>query len=254
MPKIDGLSLAGLLRDAEPTRLPPGPREREALYWHYPHTANQGGRPGGAIRAGKWKLVEFYDDGRRELFDLSTGPGESRNLAAEKPEIVAELAKKLDVWRKDVGAKMPTPNPDYLPNPQAKDGTITLPAKYAAVFGTQLRYEPLPHKNTLGFWVDPTDYATWDLTVSTPGRFKIEVLQGCGKGQGGSTVEVSVAEQTLSMTVEDTGHFQNFVPRVIGTVELKKPGRYLLTLKPKTKAKAAVMDVRQIVLKPVATK
>jgi len=253
-PKVDGLSIADLLADAEPNELRAGARFRDALYWHYPHYANQGGRPGGAIRAGKWKLIEYYDDGRRELFDLGASIGESRNLAAEKPDIVANLAKKLDTWRKEVGAQMPTPNPDYLPNPQAKDGTITLPAKFAAVFGTQLRYEPLPHKNTLGFWVDARDYATWDLTVATPGRFEVEVLQGCGKGQGGSTVEVSIAEQALSMTVEDTGHFQNFVPRSIGTVELTKPGRYVLTIKPKTKAKAAVMDVRQVVLRPVVGK
>lgn len=80
------------------------------------------------------------------------------------------------------------------------------------------------------------------------------MLQRCGKGQGGSTVEVRVAEQTLSMTVEDIGHFQNFKPRLIGTVELTKPGRYTLTIKPKKKAKAAVMDVRQVVLRPVAAK
>jgi len=253
-PQVDGLSIVDLLADAEPNELRAGARFRDALYWHYPHYANQGGRPGGAIRAGKWKLIEYYDDGRRELFDLGASVGESRNLAAEKPEVVAELAKKLDAWRKEVGAQMPTPNPDYLPNPQAKDGTITLPAKFAAVHGTQLRYEPLPHKNTLGFWVDANDHASWDLTVATPGRFEVEVLQGCGKGQGGSSVEVSIAEQTLPMTVEDTGHFQNFVPRTIGTVELTKPGRYTLTIKTKTKAKAAVMDVRQVALRPVAAK
>lgn len=252
--KVDGVSIAKLLKGESPKALPTGARARDALYWHYPHYANQGGRPGGAIRAGKWKLIEFYDDGRRELFDLAASPGESRNLAAEKPEIVADLAKKLDAWRQEVGAQMPTPNAEYKPNPQAKDGTMTLAAKHAAVFGTQLRYEPLPHKNTLGFWVDANDYATWDLTVSTPGGFEVEVLQGCGKGQGGSMVEVSIAAQSLLMTVEDTGHFQNFVPRVIGTIELTKPGRYTLVIKPKTKAKAAVMDVRQVVLRPVAAK
>jgi len=256
--KGDGVSVVDLLADAEPSELRSGARAREALYWHYPHYANQGGKPGGAIRAGQWKLIEFYETGRRELFDLKAGVGESRNLAAEKPEIVAELAKKLEAWRQDVGAKMPTANPDYVPNPQAKDGTITLAAKFADVNGTQLRYEPLPHKNTLGFWVDANDYATWEFTVEKPGRFTVEVLQGCGNGQGGSTVEVNVTDRpkshTLTMTVEDTGHFQNFKPREIGTIELKTPGPHTLQILPKTKAKAAVMDVRQVVLKPVAEK
>jgi arylsulfatase A len=252
--KVDGVSIVDILKDYERHDQPGAAHRREALYWHYPHYANQGGRPGGAIRAGKWKLIEFFDDGRRELFDLSAGPSESRNVAADNPAIVEKLAKKLQAWRQEVGAKMPSPNPNYRPSPQAKDGSITLAAKYADVHGTQLRYEPLPHKNTLGFWVDAKDYATWEFTVTTPGRFEIEVLQGCGKGQGGSTVDVIVGEQTATMTVEDTGHFQNFVPRTIGTVDITKPGRHTLTIKPKTKAKAAVMDVREVVLKLAAGK
>ena len=78
----------------------------------------------------------------------------------------------------------------------------------------------------------------------------MEVLQGCGRGQGGSEVEFAVAGQTLKLTVEDTGGFQNFKAREIGNVTLDKPGRYTLVVRPNTKAKAAVMDLRQVVLKP----
>ena len=220
------------------------------LYWHYPHYSNQGGKPGGAMRFGNWKLIEFYENGRRELYDLSKSPNESRNLAAEQPQIVAELAAKLDAWRKATAADMPTSNPDYVPNPPAGDGSITLPARWAEVHGVQLRYEPLPHKNTLGFWVNVDDYATWEFTATKPGRYDVEVWQGCGTGQGGSTAEVSVGRDALTFTVEDTGHFQNFRPRVVGSITIDKPGRHTLTLRPKSKAKAAVMDVRQIVLRP----
>lgn len=240
---VDGASLAGLLKgDAAP--------QREALYWHYPHYANQGGKPGGAIRAGQWKLIEFYENGRRELFDVSAG-GESRNWAAEKPEVVAELAGKLDAWRKRVDAKMPTPNADYVPNPAANDGSITLAARSAEIHGITLRYEPLPHKNTVGFWTNPDDYATWEFTVAKPGRYEVEILQGCGKGQGGSEAKMVIDGQTLTFTVEDTGHFQNFVPRTIGTVKIDQPGRKTLELRAVNKAKAAVMDCRQITLRPV---
>ena len=83
--------------------------QRDALYWHYPHYANQGGVPGGAIRAGDHKLIEFYEDGRRELFDLKKDVGEGRNLVAEKPDLAKELARKLAAWREEVGAKMPRP-------------------------------------------------------------------------------------------------------------------------------------------------
>jgi arylsulfatase A len=130
---------------------------------------------------------------------------------------------------------------------------VTLPARTAEVHGTQLRYEPSPHKNTLGYWVRAEDWASWEFTITRPGLFTIEILQGCGKGQGGSEVEVSVGGRSLRFTVEDTGHFQNFKARTIGTVALDKPGRYTLTVKPKKKAAAAVLDLRAVTLKPAAT-
>src|SRR5262249_1619660 len=94
----DGVSLAPVLKG-------PG-LSRDALHWHYPHYANQGGRPGGAVRAGDYKLIEFYETGRRELFDVRRDVSESRNLAGEKPDVVRDLAARLDAWRRDVGAQM----------------------------------------------------------------------------------------------------------------------------------------------------
>src|SRR5262249_23948058 len=155
----------------------------------------------------------------------------------------------LATWRKEVGAKMPTQNPDYVPNPQTKDGTITLPARTAEVHGTMLRFEPLPHKNTLGYWVNVDDWASWEFTVSEPGTFTVEVMQGCGKGQDGSEVNVQLVEQTLKFTVEDTGHFQNFKPRDIGTVKIDKAGRYKLPIRPVKKAANAIVDIRQVTLR-----
>jgi arylsulfatase A-like enzyme len=240
--KADGVSLFPLLKG--------GSLERKALFWHYPHYSNQGGRPGGAVRAAGYKLIEFFEDGRRELYDLRKDPGEMRNLSADKPAVLKELGEKLAAWRKAVGARPMKPNPDYVPNPQGADGTVTLPARAATVHGVMLRYEPLPHKDTLGFWVRAEDWASWELTIRKPGSFTVEVLQGCGKGQGGSTVEVSVAGRTLTFKVEDTGHFQNFKKRTIGTVKVAKAGRYTLRVKPKRKAGGAVMDLRAVVLRP----
>ena len=106
-------------------------------------------------------------------------------------------------------------------------------------------------KNTLGYWVNKNDYATFEFTVATPGEFTLEVLQGCGTGQGGSVVEFAIGDQRREYTVADTGGFQNFQPRDVGTVKFDQPGRYTLTVKPKTKAKAAVMDIREVTLRPV---
>jgi arylsulfatase A-like enzyme len=239
---VDGVNIAPLFKGAAV--------KRDALFWHYPHYSNQGGRPGGAVRAGDYKLVEFYENGRRELYDLKKDPGESRNLIESNADTGKELAAKLEAWRKDTGARMPKPNPDYVPNPQDKEGVVKLHAKTAEVHGVQLRFEPLPHKDTLGFWTRAEDTASWEFTITKPGKFAVEVLQGCGKGQGGSEVEASVGEQKLTFTVEDTGGFQNFKAVAIGTLTFDKAGRYTLTVTPKKKAAGAVMDLRSVTLKP----
>jgi arylsulfatase A-like enzyme len=104
---VDGLDISGLLRD------PGGQLKREALFWHYPHFSNQGGRPGGAVRAGDWKLIEPYESGKVELYNLKDDLSESRNLAEAEPERARQMLEMLRTWRKQVDATMPPPNPDY---------------------------------------------------------------------------------------------------------------------------------------------
>ncbi|MCX5673777.1 MAG: sulfatase [Planctomycetota bacterium] len=103
---IDGVSIVPLLKQA-------GRLSREAVYWHYPHYHNT--LPGGAVRAGDWKLIEYFEDGRVELYNLKQDLSETKDLAAAMPEKAADLRKKLADWRTRVGAQMPTPNPDYDP-------------------------------------------------------------------------------------------------------------------------------------------
>jgi arylsulfatase A len=240
---IDGVSLAPLLRGESDWR-------REELFWHYPHYSNQGGRPGSVSRQGDYKLIEFFERGRQELYDLSQDPGETKNLTAELPEVARQLADRLEAWRVETRVQRMRPNPDYVPHPPNEEGVITLPARTAHIEGIQLRYEALPHKETLGFWTRVEDRAFWDLEVRRPGRYVVSLLQGCGQGQGGSQVAIVVAGQTLPWTVEDTGHFQNFVARDVGEVEFPAVGRYRLEVQPQTKPGVAVMDLRQITLRP----
>jgi arylsulfatase A-like enzyme len=101
----DGVSLVPLLKGG---RLPERP-----LFWHYPHYGNQGGAPCSAVRLGDFKLVEWFEDNRLELFNLRDDIGEHQNLAAKMPEKTAELHKLLLDWRKSVDAAMPAPNPNY---------------------------------------------------------------------------------------------------------------------------------------------
>jgi arylsulfatase A-like enzyme len=103
---LDGVSLARLLRgEGEPAA--------RALYWHFPHYTNQGSRPAGAVREGDWKLVEPYDDGRPELYNLAKDPGETKDLSAGEAARVEALKKKLAAWRKEVGAQGNERNADF---------------------------------------------------------------------------------------------------------------------------------------------
>ena len=97
-PAVDGLSLVPLLKES-------GTLRRDALYWHYPHYwAKQTVRPFGAVRADDWKLIEFYEDMRVELYNLKDDIGEADDLAGRMPEKAAELRDRLHTWRESVGA------------------------------------------------------------------------------------------------------------------------------------------------------
>jgi arylsulfatase A-like enzyme len=104
----DGISLVPLLKCQSVAR--------RSLFWHYPHYGNQGGAPGGAIRDGDWKLIEWYEDGELELFNLKQDVGETNNVAKQWPERVRQLHSKLRAWRESVGARMPSTNPKYEMN------------------------------------------------------------------------------------------------------------------------------------------
>ena len=87
--------------------------KREAIFWHYPHYGNQGGTPGSSIRAGDWKLIEFFEDGNCELYNLREDMEEERDVAAANPAIVERLLGQLRDWRANVEAKIPVRNPDW---------------------------------------------------------------------------------------------------------------------------------------------
>ncbi len=84
-----------------------------ALFWHYPHYGNQGGAPCAAIRRGGWKLIEWFEDRRAELFNLAEDIGEENDLSREHPERVEALRRELHAWQEEVGAQFPTANPNY---------------------------------------------------------------------------------------------------------------------------------------------
>ncbi|MCP4609224.1 MAG: sulfatase [Planctomycetes bacterium] len=101
---IDGVSLMPLLKKK-------GKLKRKAIYWHYPHYHGSGNRPSGAVRAGDYKLIEWYEDNSVELYNLKSDIGEKHDLANEMPEKAAELKGMLGRWLKQMNAKMPAAGP-----------------------------------------------------------------------------------------------------------------------------------------------
>ncbi|RED50327.1 sulfatase [Seonamhaeicola aphaedonensis] len=103
--KVDGISLLPLLNG--------GALNERALFWHYPHYGNQGGDPVSIIRKGDYKLIHFWEDGRDELYNLTSDPSEKHNISKEKEAIVEGLRTELDTYLKSMNAKTPEVYPNY---------------------------------------------------------------------------------------------------------------------------------------------
>lgn len=106
---LDGVDISGLLIDRDASL------ERNTLYFHYPHYYRTT-TPVSAIREGKWKLLEYFEDGRLELYNLQSDLGEMENLAQSRPRLAQRLREKLDTWRKRVDAQLPESNPNFVEN------------------------------------------------------------------------------------------------------------------------------------------
>jgi hypothetical protein len=102
---IDGVNILPLM---EGGAIPERP-----IFWHYPHYGNQGGTPGSSVRLGKYLLIEFFETGKIELYDVEDDIAEARDLSAELPDVAKRMLDLLCGWRDEVGAKYPAPNPDY---------------------------------------------------------------------------------------------------------------------------------------------
>jgi arylsulfatase A-like enzyme len=104
---LDGISLVPLCKGKRLAERP--------IFWHYPHYSNQGGGPGGAVRQGDYKLVEWFEDMHVELYHLKNDLSEQHDLATKLPKKAAALRELLHHWRESVDAQMMTPNPGYDP-------------------------------------------------------------------------------------------------------------------------------------------
>ncbi|HEX8914942.1 MAG TPA: hypothetical protein VF796_21495, partial [Humisphaera sp.] len=254
-----GRNERALVEGAKPSPLPKQPWGRVT------YVPSAAGRPATLylitfVNHASGKLIAYGLSGENVKRAYKLDDGKQADLKLEKTprDLIIEVtpkgaaAARVDPIATVVAVELDgEPRTAPLAVAPAADGSYLLHARDAVVTGVNLRYEPEAIKNTLGYWTNPQDGADWVVRVDKPGTYEVEALQGCGKNSGGSLVEFTVAGQTLPMTVQDTGHFQNFVPRVLGKVKLDA-GTHALSVRVRQKKGAAVMDLRQVTLKPVA--
>lgn len=190
------------------------------------------------------QMCQPNPDFKSELHETLYSKQDSSKLIPAATAAETEPAWKA--WRKAMNEALGGNKPKVTP----ASGDIRLHAKDAIIHAKTMRYEPESHKNVLGYWTNPDDWAEWKFDVVKAGRYEVEVQQGCGDRCGGAQVDIEVAGQTLKFTVVETGHFQHMILRTIGTVDLPA-GTQSLAIKPRSKPGPAVMDVRRVVLRPV---
>ena len=244
---IDGKDLRPVLFDS-------GPAPRNEFFYH--RDAQLWAVRQGPFKAHFWTQSGYAPDRAKHdpplLFHLEHDPSEQFNIAEQHPEIVRALKKLADDHLASIESGENQLAKKFTIVQPREDGSILLHSKQAVTHGPMLRYEPEPHKDTLGYWMRKEDWASWDFRVKKPGTYQIEILQGCGPGSGGSEVEFRVGDQSHTITVIETKHFQDFLPRKIGTFTFKELGDYQLIVQPRKKPGLAVMDLRQVILSPVS--
>ena len=207
---------------------------------------------------------KIADDLKKKLADWRTSVG--AQMPVPNPDFDAARNKALyidfDPSMKRAGATAAEDGPSWhawreamnaakgsRPRVTPAKGIISLRASKATVHAEKMKYEEQTHKNVLGFWVNPADWAEWTFETTAEGTYTLDILQGCGKGSGGAEVEFAIGEKKFLPKIVETGHFQHMIRRDLGTVKLPA-GKHTLTVKPKTKPGGAVMDLREVRLVP----
>jgi hypothetical protein len=176
---------------------------------------------------------------------------QNASLIDGRTQTAKQIAESWAAWRSSMNNAIEKQQPKLKKTPEG----ITLLASDSLPHGKRIRFEPETYKNVVGYWTEVDDWVEWSMQIPKDGTYRLELHCGCGAGNGGSLVEVQVdspaansAEtltQALEWKVRDTGHFQNIVIEPIGLLKLQA-GAGKLSVKPKSKAAAAVADIREI--------
>ena len=227
------------------------------------------------------RTQEHRLDDRGELFDMIRDPGQTKDIAAEQPDVAAKLLKEATAWRREVlGVKaMPLAGPNEKSTSGASGGLppdnrpfpvgysefpwTPLPARDGVPHGGVQRSSSAPNSSYFVNWKTTGDTITWDIEVNTTGEYEAVIDYTCPVRDAGSVIELSFKENRLAgkvmpgwdpplYTHQDTlprppgeSQMKEFRPLRLGTLRLEK-GRGLLTLRAREIPGRYVMDVRRI--------
>ncbi len=241
-PPLDGRDLSPLLTGAASD----GPDRMIFSHW--------AGRV--SVRTPQYRLDE-----RGALFDLAADPGQQHDLAPERPEVAARLARAVADWRREV---LPAGKADDRPYPVGYTAfpATTLPARDGVPHGGVRRSAPAPNCSYFVNWTAPDDAMTWDIEVATAGRYAVELWYTCPAADAGSTIRIAMGGRALEGTVapawdppllddqdrvprKGESIMKEFRPLALGALRLEQ-GRGLLTLSAPKVAGRTVADIRAV--------
>jgi len=212
------------------------------------------------------RTQQYRLDARGALFDMVADPGQTSDVAAQRPDVAARLAQAVAQWRNEV---LPAELDDYRPYPvgYAEFPMTPLPARDGIPHGQVRRSAKAPNSSYFTNWTSPKDSMTWDIDVHTAGNYAVAIYYTCPAADAGSTIEVSFKNDRLSGQVtpawdpplitnqdrvkREESYPKDFHPLNLGTMHLE-PGRGPLTLQAPHVAGTQVMDVRMVTLTLIA--
>ena len=243
---FDGISLAPWLLGKD---LPPPDR---ILFQHW----------AGRVSA---RDQRFRLDAAGQLFDLTTDPGQQRNIAADRPEVAKRLADAVARWKREVLAELPKADERPFPVGYAEFPRTVLPARDGVPHGGVRRSASAPNCSFFTQWTKPDDRMTWAIEVHTAGRYEAVLHYTCPKADVGSVVELALGPAKWSGPIAEAhdpplrgkehdrvprgaeSYVKDFRPLSLGVAELPA-GKATLTLRATKVAGSQVADVRAVEL------